>query len=77
MRSNLTPEATMRADQVEISWDAAKSSWLVRIVAGEEAIRRHSDLPKSADDGSLRSAAEKIVSDEGYEMDGAAIAIRR
>jgi len=77
MRSNTTPEEPMRADQVEISWNEAKSSWQVRIVAGEEAIRRHSDLPKSVDDASLRSAAEKIVKDEGYEMDTAAITIRR
>ncbi|MGB9335929.1 MAG: hypothetical protein WCB14_13030 [Candidatus Acidiferrales bacterium] len=67
----------MRADRVEVSWDAATSSWLVRIVAGEEAIRRHSDQPKSVDDASLRSAAEKIVQDEGYELEAAAITIRR
>ena len=67
----------MRADQIEVSWDAAKSAWLVRIVAGEEAIRRHSNLPKTADDGTLRSAAEKIVQDEGYETNGAAVSIRR
>jgi hypothetical protein len=67
----------MRADQVEISWNEAKSSWAVRIVAGEEAVRRHTDLPKSVDDASLRSAAEKVVTDEGYEFDAAAITIRR
>jgi hypothetical protein len=77
MRLRLGPEANMRADQVEVSWNEAKSSWLVRIVAGEEAIRRHSDLPKSADDASLRSAAESIVKDEGYELDTAAITVRR
>ncbi len=77
MRLRLGPEANMRADQVEVSWNEAKSSWLVRIVAGEEAIRRHSDLPKSADDASLRSAAESIVKDEGYEMDTSAITVRR
>jgi hypothetical protein len=77
MRLNPTPEEPMRADQVEVSWDAATSSWLVRIVAGEEAIRRHSDQPKSVDDASLRSAAEKIVQDEGYELEAAAISIRR
>ena len=67
----------MRADRVEVSWDAARSRWLVRIVAGEEAIRRHSDEPKSTDDDSLRSSAEKIVKDEGYEVEAAAISIRR
>jgi len=77
MPLNLKPEATMRADRVEVSWDAATSNWLIRIVAGEEAIRRRADQPKSADDASLRSAAENIVKDEGYEMDAAAISIRR
>lgn len=67
----------MHADRVEVSWNAPKSSWLVRIVAGEEAIRRHADLPKSADDDSLRSAAETLVKDEGYELDGTAITIQR
>jgi len=31
----------MRADQVEVSWDAGKAKWLVRIVNGEEVIRRY------------------------------------
>lgn len=31
----------MRADEVEVSWDSAKSKWLVRIVVGEEVVRRH------------------------------------
>jgi hypothetical protein len=70
-------EESMHADQVEISWNEAKSSWAVRIVAGEEAVRRHTDLPKSVDDASLRSAAEKVVTDEGYEFDASAITIRR
>jgi len=40
----------MRADQVEVSWDAGKAKWLVRIVNGEEVIRRYCKLPKDADD---------------------------
>ena len=59
----------MRADRVELSWDANKSSWLLRIEAGEEVIRRHCALPQSADEQTLRAAIEKAVSDEGYEMD--------
>ncbi len=31
----------MHADRVEVSWDAAKSNWLVRIMTGEEVIRGH------------------------------------
>jgi hypothetical protein len=60
----------MRADRVEVSWEAQKSKWLVRIEAGEEVIRRHCDLPQNADEGTLRSAAQKTVQDEGYELNG-------
>jgi hypothetical protein len=67
----------MRADRVEVSWDANKSKWLVRIQSGEEVIRRYCDLPKGAEESALRSAAEKTVQDEGYELDSAAIAIQR
>lgn len=67
----------MRADNVEVSWDAAKSKWLVRIQAGEEVIRRHCDLAKSADEQALRQAAQQTLKDEGYEPDSVAITIRR
>ena len=67
----------MRADRVEISWDAAESKWLVRIETGEEVIRRHCHAPKDADEASLRSAAQKTLQDEGYEPDPAQIRIRR
>lgn len=59
----------MRADRVEFSWDEQKSSWLLRIESGEEVIRRHCELPKSADEQALRTAVEKAVADEGYEVD--------
>ena len=67
----------MHADRVEISWDAVKSKWLVRIEAGEEVIRRHCQAPKDADELRLRSAVEKAVKDEGYEPDPAQMHIRR
>jgi hypothetical protein len=67
----------MRADQAEVSWDAAKSQWLVRIKSGEEVIRRHCDVPKDANDQTLRAAAEKTVRDEGYDFDNANVTIRR
>jgi hypothetical protein len=67
----------MHADRVELSWDTAKSSWLVRIEAGEEAIRRHCKMPKDADEQSLRSAARQALQDEGYDPEAAVIAIRR
>ena len=67
----------MHADRVELSWDAAKSKWLVRIQAGDEVIRRHSSLPKDADEKTLRSLAQKTVQDEGYEPVPAELTIRR
>jgi hypothetical protein len=67
----------MRADHAEVSWDAQKSKWLIRISVGEEVIRRHCDLPKIADQKDLRLAAEKTLHDEGYELDAAAITVQQ
>jgi len=67
----------MQADRVEISWDAAKSQWLVRIQAGAEVIRRHFQGPKSSDEQALRTAAQKTAQEEGYEPDLAAITVGR
>jgi len=66
----------MRADRVEMSWDAAASNWLVRIETGEEVIRRRSKAPKNAEESSLRALAQKILQDEGYEADASQISIR-
>jgi hypothetical protein len=65
----------MRADKVEVSWDDSKHKWLVRIVSGEEVIRRSCDLPKSADEQAIRASAQKTVQDEGYEVDPASITV--
>ena len=67
----------MHADRVEVSWDAGKSKWLMRIESGEEVIRRHCKLPKDAVEQTLRSAAQQTVRDEGYEADVAELSIRR
>ncbi len=67
----------MRADRVEVSWDAGKSKWVVRVTTGEEVIRRPCDAPKNADEQTLRAAAQSTVQDEGYETDAASISIRR
>ena len=67
----------MRADSVEVSWDNAKSKWLVRIQTGEEVIRRHCDLAKSADEPALRQAAQQTLKDEGYELDSTSITVRQ
>jgi hypothetical protein len=67
----------MRADRAEVSWDAGKSKWQVRIAVGEEVIRRYCDLPKNAGQQDLRMAAEKTLHDEGYEIDAAAITVQQ
>ena len=67
----------MRADRVEMSWDASKSKWLARIQSGEEVIRRHCSLPKTADDAALRSTAATTAKDEGYELDPANVVVLR
>jgi hypothetical protein len=67
----------MRADRAEVSWDAGKSKWLVRISSGDEVVRRYCALPKGASEAQLLSAAEQTVRDDGYEIDPAQIAIRR
>jgi hypothetical protein len=67
----------MRLDSVEVSWDAQKSKWLVRIVNGDEVIRRHIEGGKDAAEPALRTAAQKTVQDEGYEADAAQISIKK
>lgn len=67
----------MRPDHVDVSWDAAKSKWLIRIETGEEVIRRYCDAAKNADEQTLRSAAQKTVEDEGYEVDPTLIGVHR
>ncbi|HUE44268.1 MAG TPA: hypothetical protein VMP12_11905 [Candidatus Sulfotelmatobacter sp.] len=66
----------MHADKAEVSWDTSKSKWLVRIQSGDEVMRRHCDVPKSATDQQLRAAAEKTVRDDGYDIDPSAITVR-
>lgn len=67
----------MRADRVEVSWDSEKSQWLVRIVSGEEVLRRHLKLSSNSDEQALRAAALKTVTDEGYEADASTVTIQK
>ena len=67
----------MRADRVEVSWDSAKSKWLVRIESGEEVVRRYCTLPGNSDDQSIRSAVLKLAQDEGYDAVAASVVILR
>jgi hypothetical protein len=67
----------MRVDEVEASWDAARKSWLLRIRIGEEVIRRHCDAARNADDGTLKSLAQKTLQDEGFDPEPAGLKILR
>jgi len=67
----------MQADRVELSWDAARSNWLVRIVIGEEIIRRHCKLPKDSDEQSLHSLVGTTLREEGYDPEVPEIKIHR
>ncbi len=73
----LTGREPMHPDRVEVSWDSAKSQWLVRIETGEEVIRRHCKMPRDASEQTIISAARQTVQDEGYEPDAGDISIRR
>jgi hypothetical protein len=67
----------MRADRAEVSWDSEKSKWAIRTSVGEEVIRRYCDLPQNASEPDLRSAAERTLRDEGYELEGAAVTVQQ
>jgi hypothetical protein len=47
----------------------SRPTWLIRIQAGVEVIQRHRTLSRSADERTLQTAIEKVVVDEGYEVD--------
>ncbi len=72
----IAAEDAMQLDRVEVSWDEAKSNWVVRMEMGGEVIRRHCSLPKNADEQALRSAAQQVAKDEGYEADLVKITVR-
>ena len=63
----------MKADRVEVSRDEQANRWLIRIQIGEEVIRRGCKESKNADQETLRKAALKTATDEGYEVDPANI----
>jgi hypothetical protein len=67
----------MKADRVNVSWDAQKRKWMVRLEAGAEVIRRYCDHPKDADEQTLRAAATQTVKDEGYDFESANIGVSR
>jgi hypothetical protein len=68
----------IRADSATVSWDAEKRAWRVRIQIGEEVIKRPcKKIKQDADDTSLRTVALETAREEGYEVEPAAVSIRR
>lgn len=67
----------MFPDRVEVSWDAGKRKWLVRIEVGAEVVRRQCNQPKDADEQALRAVAQQTVIDEGYEFQPDKVSVRR
>ena len=57
----------MRADRVELSWDAAQSNWLLRIEGGEEVIRRHCAVATLGGRGS-ETGAQRMTADAQREF---------
>ncbi len=67
----------MRADRVDVSWDSDKKKWAIRIQVGEEIVRRFYDMPKSATEQTICSAAQEAIQNEGYEPDVSRMTIHR
>ena len=65
----------MKADRAEVSWDDQKNKWLIRIIVGEEVIRRYCNDSRDVDRDTLRASALKTAREEGYELDPASIAL--
>jgi len=67
----------LRADSANVSWDAEKKQWIVRVKVGEEVMRRHvPKTPQSAGDEVLRSVAVETAKDDGYEADPSTVEIQ-
>ena len=68
----------MRAHSAEVFWEPSRKSWIVRIQAGEEAIRRAcKDAKRDTTDDALRSLAIQTAQDEGYELALDVVSVRR
>lgn len=69
----------MKADLAQVSWDAQKNRWIIRIQAGEEVVKRSPEKgpDRDAADEQLRSIAIDTAHGEGYEIDPSAVTIAR
>lgn len=68
----------LKADKAEVSWDAAKKCWVVRIQIGEEVIRRTSqESAQDLDEASLRVLAVETAANDGYQLAPESVTIQR
>ncbi len=68
----------IKADKATVLWDTDKKMWRVRIVVGEEVIKRPArKLSRDADEGTLRSAAVETAHADGYDVDPATVTVSR
>lgn len=67
----------VRADKAEVSWDGDKGKWLIRIIVGEEVIRRYCKATKDADPQTLQADAVETAKEEGYDLTGASVEVKR
>jgi hypothetical protein len=58
----------LTADRAKVDWNSAKKHWEVRILVGEEVIKRAIEKPSDAGEAALKEAAVAIAKDEGYEV---------
>ncbi len=66
----------LSADSAQVNWDTQKKHWSVRVKIGEEVIRRPiPEIPHTAGDDVLRSAAVETAKADGYDVDPAKVAI--
>jgi len=66
----------LHADSAHMNWDTHKKQWSVRVKVGEEVIRRSlPEIPESAGDEILRSAAVETANADGYQVDPAKVDI--
>lgn len=59
----------MKADHVEVSWNAEHDKWLIQIFVGQQVIRRYSEQPEDIDHITLQTEAIDLAAEEGYQAD--------
>jgi hypothetical protein len=68
----------LQADGVKVEWNPAKKHWEVRILVGEEVIKRAMEKqPADANEVSLKELAVTIARDEGYEVSPEHVEVER